>query len=137
MISIQEGYRSAVINMLLRLMAVDGHRDRSEYIYILRVAYEMGMTPDDIANLKPEDQMAPIQLPENERERMIILYYLLFMMQTDGSVSSNEENLVKDLGHHLGFRIEMVSDLIQVIKSHDISQVPPEDMLDKIRTYLN
>lgn len=137
MISIEEGYRSAVIYMLLKLMAADGHRDRAEFLYILNVAFEMGMTQEDIANLTPEDLMAGPNLPESERERMIILYYLLFMMKTDGSVTKDEENLVKDLGHHLGFRIEMVADLIQVIKSNHQKGSPSEELIDKIRTYLN
>lgn len=137
MISIEEGYRSAVIYMLLKLMAADGHRDRAEFLYILNVAFEMGMTQEDIANLTPEELMAGPNLPESERERMIILYYLLFMMKTDGSVTKDEENLVKDLGHHLGFRIEMVADLIQVIKSNHQKGSPSEELIDKIRTYLN
>lgn len=137
MLSIEEGYRSAVIYMLLKLMAADGHRDRVEYLYILNVAFEMGMTQEDIANLTPEELMQGPNLPESERERMIILYYLLFMMKTDGTVTKDEENLVKDLGYHLGFRIEMVADLIQVIKSNHDKDSPSEELIDKIRTYLN
>src|SRR5687767_3148010 len=109
MISIKEGYRSAVIYMLLRLMAADGYRDRSEFLYILNVAREMGMTPEEIASLSADDLLTEWKMPVGERERMIILYYLLFMMKTDGMVSGAEENLVKELGYQLGFRIEMVS----------------------------
>ena len=137
MISIKEGYRSAVIYMLLRLMVADGYRDRREYIYILKVAKELGLTPEDVANLKAEDLLNDWKLPADERDRMIILYYLLFMMKTDGHVSPEEENLVKDLGSTLGFRIEMVSDLIQVIKSYDPLHSPAEDLIDMIRPYLN
>src|SRR3990170_7723600 len=124
MISIKESYRSAVIYMLLRLMAVDGHRDKAEYIYVLKVAYELGMTPADIAALSAEDLMNEWKLPDSERDRMVILYYLLFMMKTDGIITTEEENLVKELGYHLGFRIEMVSDLIEVIKSYDQTESP-------------
>ena len=137
MISIKEGYRSAVIYMLLRLMAADGHRDRNEFIYILSVAHEIGMTPEDIASLTPADIIADWKLPGDERDRMIILYYLLFMMKTDGHVTAEEEKIVKELGYQLGFRIEMVSDLIQVIKSYDSSASPSEDLVERIRTYLN
>jgi len=137
MISITEGYRSAVIFMLIRLMSIDGHRDRNEYIYILKVAHEMGMTPEEISSLKPEGIFKQSKLPNDEIERMIILYYLLFMMQIDGIITTEEENLVKDLGHHLGFRIEMVANLIQVIKSHEQITSPSEALLDKIKAYLN
>lgn len=137
MVSIKEGYRSAVIYMLLKLMAADGHRDRAEYIYILNVATEMGMTPDEISALRPEDILQDWTLPTSEHDRMIILYYLLFMMKTDGSITSEEENVVKELGYVLGFRIDMVSDLIQVIKAHHPNSSPASELVDKIRTYLN
>lgn len=51
MLTLAEGYRAAVISMLLRMMDADGHKDRIEYSYVLKVAYEMGMTPEDIAAL--------------------------------------------------------------------------------------
>ncbi|HUR31709.1 MAG TPA: hypothetical protein VMZ69_09765 [Saprospiraceae bacterium] len=137
MITIKEGYRSAVIYMLLRLMAADGYRDRREFIYILKVANELGLTSEDIASLKEEDLLNDWKLPANEGERMIILYYLLFMMKTDGIVSPEEEILVKELGHTLGFRIDLVADLIQVIKSYEITNAPSEKLIEKIRTYLN
>ena len=137
MISIKEGYRSAVLYMLLKLMAADGHRDRAEYIYILNVAREMGMTQEEIASLKAEDILQDWKLPQSEHDRMIILYYLLFMMKTDGAITPEEENVVKELGYVLGFRIEMVADLIQVIKNHDLNDATANDLVDKIRTYLN
>ena len=137
MISIQEGYRAAVIYMLLKLMAADGHRDKTEYIYILKVASEMGMTTEEMASLSAEDLIAQARFPDSERDRMIILYYLLFMMKTDGAVSPEEEVIVKELGYHLGFRIEMVSELIRIIKSYEQSTSPSDDLIDAIRTYLN
>ena len=97
----------------------------------------MGMTPEEISSLKPEGIFKQSKLPNDEIERMIILYYLLFMMQIDGIITTEEENLVKDLGHHLGFRIEMVANLIQVIKSHEQITSPSEALLDKIKAYLN
>lgn len=137
MISSKEGYKAAVIYMLLKLMAADGHRDKAEFLYILKVAQDLGMTQEEIATLSSEGLYGIQSFPQNERDRMIILYYLLFMMKTDGIVSVEEEILVKELGYHLGFRIDMVSDLIQVIKNYDISHSPADELIDKIRTYLN
>lgn len=137
MITIQENHRSAVIYMLFKVMAADSPPDRREYLYILNVAHAMGMTTDDILNLTAESMMQEIKLPADERERMVILYYLLFMMDTDGVVSEEEERIVKDLGYHLGFRIDLVSDLIQVIKSYDHETSPSEALMNRIRQYLN
>jgi hypothetical protein len=137
MLSLAEGYRAAVISMLLRMMEADGQKDRTEYMYILKVAYEMGMTPDDIAALTPEDLNRKGKVPESERDRMTILYYLLFMMDMNGIISSEEEALIREFGYLLGFRIDLVADLIHVIKSHQADGNPTDEMLDTIRTYLN
>lgn len=137
MLTLAEGYRGTVIAMLLKLMAADSHPDKKEYMYVLKAAYEMGMTADDIALLKPEDLLRKEKMPESEQIRMTILYYLLFMMDTDGNISQEEENLVKEFGHILGFRIELVSDLIVLIKTHTSQGAPTEELLNKIRAYLN
>ena len=68
---------------------------------------------------------------------MIILYYLLFMMNTDGIVTSEEENLVKEFGYLLGFRIELVTDLTRLIKSNPPNAAPTDEMLEEIGRYLN
>ena len=137
MFKIKEDYRPAVIYMLLRLMAADGRQDRREYLYFIKVMYEMGMTMEDLAAMTKAPLPKEDKLPSDERERMVILYFLLFMMESDGVVAEEEVRLVKDLGHQLGFRIELVSDLIQVIKTYDHISSPSEALLDKIRTYLN
>lgn len=137
MLSLAEGYRAAVISMLLRMMEADGHTDRTEYLYILKVAYEMGMTQGDIAALTPEDLNRKGKMPESERDRMTILYYLLFMMDMDGIITPEEESLIREFGYILGFRIDLVADLIRVIKNHHTGGSPTDEMLDTIRTYLN
>ena len=137
MFKIKEDYRPAVIYMLLRMMAADGRQDRREYLYFIKVMHEMGMSMEDLAAMATEPLPVEEKLPADERERMVILYFLLFMMESDGVVAEEEVRLVKDLGHQLGFRIELVADLIQVIKTFDHISSPSEALLDKIRTYLN
>lgn len=137
MLSLAEGYRAAVISMLLRMMDADGHKDRTEYLYILKVAYEMGMTQEDLAALTPDDLNRKGKMPESEQDRMKILYYLLFMMDMNGIITPEEETLIREFGYLLGFRIELVADLIRVIKEHHAGGNPTDELLDKIRTYLN
>ncbi len=137
MLSLAEGYRAAVIYMLLRMMDADGHKDRKEYMYILKVASEMGMTPEDIAALTPEDLSRNGKMPESERDRMTILYYLLFMMDMNGVITAEEELLIREFGYLLGFRIDLVADLIGVIKNNHADESPTDELLETIRTYLN
>ncbi|MEO5905513.1 MAG: hypothetical protein ABIQ11_02220, partial [Saprospiraceae bacterium] len=108
-----------------------------EYLYFIKVMHEMGMSMEDLAAMTTAPLPTEEKFPSDERERMIILYFLLFMMESDGVVADEEVRLVKDLGYQLGFRIDLVSDLIQVIRTYDHINTPSEALLDKIRTYLN
>lgn len=68
---------------------------------------------------------------------MTILYYLIFMMDMDGIITPEEETLIREFGHLLGFRIDLVTDLIHVIKNHPAGGNPTDELMDTIRTYLN
>ena len=68
---------------------------------------------------------------------MTILYYLLFLMEVDGEISRQEEQLVEHFGMLLGFRIELTRELISVVKSYSNRALPPEEMLKHIRKFLN
>ena len=137
MLVIAEEYRSAIIAMLIRLMAADGRKDRNEFVFILHVANELGMSQEDLLAMTPDIFARAHVIPSAEKDRMIILYYLLFMMNTDGLVTQEEENLVKYFGYQLGFRIELVADLAKVIKSNPPNTAPTDQMLEEIRRYLN
>lgn len=129
--------RKGIVALLLQLKKVDGLETDTELGYIFHVALQLGLTEEDVYEISDNVTAYPLVPPHEERERIIILYYLLFFMNADGVILEEEEQLVHEFGFRLGFRPALTSDLISVLKSHAKSAVPPDKLLEKIRTYLN
>lgn len=129
--------KKSIIAMLLRLQASDHAADIREFAYIHKVATHLGLSETDVTSVEEAVENYPLVPPPSERDRMTILYYLLFLMEIDGDVSKEEEDLVKEFGLRLGFRISLTAELIEVIRKYSASQIPRDAMLQLIRKYLN
>ena len=129
--------KRAIIALLFKLMGADRDENLKELGYVMHVGMQLGLDDDDLKEIKINKDQYYLQPPIEERDRVTILYYLLFFMKADGQIRSEEEEMVRHFSVKLGFRPEMTSDLISVLKNHLDTDVPPEDMLTKIRAYLN
>lgn len=133
----EERLKKSIIAVLLRLLHIDKNTSSSEFAYILKVAFNLGLTKADVDNVEKNIESYPLKAPANEQDRMTILYYLLFLMEIDGKVSKSEEIFVQEFGFKLGFRTTLTAELIEVIKEYASKRLPADAMLNRIRTYLN
>lgn len=129
--------KRAIIALLFKLMGSDKEENLKELGYIMHVGQQLGLSDDDLQEIKFNQDNYPLQPPTEERERIVILYYFLFFMKADGKIQPEEEKLVHHFGMKLGFRPDMTADLIAVLKKHVDQDVPPEELLGKIKVYLN
>lgn len=129
--------KKSIIALLLRLQHADTEKSLREFAYIHKVATHLGLNENEVLEIEQDLSSYPLKPPSDERERMTILYYLLFLMDIDGHVSREEEDLLKEFGLRLGFRTSLTAELINEIKEHAASKVPPNALLEHIRKYLN
>jgi uncharacterized tellurite resistance protein B-like protein len=133
-----EHNRKSIIALLVKLQIADGQSTEHEYVYIQKVAWSLGLSNSDVEEVIHNLHLYREALaPKTEKERMTILYYLLFFMLVDQKVSMEEEKLVQEFAFRLGFRTALTTDLVQVIKDHATSHLPAEKMLQAIKKYLN
>ena len=136
-ISTPDHAKKAIIALLLKLKDIDATDTTSELAYIIHVALQLGLNEEDVYEIQGRPNEYPLKPPTEERDRVMILYYFLFFMNADGHIDEKEERLVKSFGFRLGFRPELTSDLISILKQHASQAVPPDKLLDKIKAYLN
>jgi hypothetical protein len=129
--------KKSIVALLLRLQMADEDKSIREFAYIHKVASHLGLTADEVIDIERDLSNYPLKPPSDEKERMTILYYLLFLMDIDGNVRQEEEDLVKEFGLRLGFRMGLTSELINEIKRHATTRIPPNALLEHIRKYLN
>ena len=133
----EDEHRKGIIAMLIKLKKADKKETPQEWAYILQVGASLGLEDSEIELIKNNHTAYSLKPPQTEKERMTILYYLLFFMRIDGEISKEEENMVKEFGFILGFRTNLTHDLIEVIKSHADKHIPPAEMIKAITKYLN
>lgn len=129
--------KEELISILLQLSKADLNFENQEYAYIHEVGKNMGMERLEVEKIIHSDYKYNLTIPPSEQDRMNILYYLLFLMKVDKSVTDQETKLIYHFGFKLGFSEKMLDDFIQLVFLHQKGKVPIEDMLNIIRRYQN
>jgi len=132
-----ETSKKAIIALLIRLKLADGEEAPEEIRYIMRVAKKFQLSDEDVFDIEDNLDQYPLEPPHNERSRMTILYYMLFFIKSDGIIDETEERMLQEFAFKLGFRTELTRNLISVLHQYASDTVPPEQMLIKIKPYMN
>ncbi|MDC3219765.1 TerB family tellurite resistance protein [Saprospiraceae bacterium] len=129
--------RKSIIALLFKLAKSDDSVSNIEKLYLRDIANSIGIDSLSIDEIIQNPEAYPLKVPLNERERMTILYYLLFMMRVDGRIEKGEEKLIYTASFRLGFNEKLTEDLIGVMKTYLNKEIPPDLMLTLVKKYLN
>ncbi|MFK8055650.1 MAG: hypothetical protein AB8F78_05970 [Saprospiraceae bacterium] len=125
-----------VLRVLKSLSASDGVVSQQERVFMQQLGQQHGLTSIEVASElgNGEDEVI---LPLEEQERMTVLYYLVFLMQSDGDITKEEEVSIYHFGHRLGFREELLRNFIELANKYQGQAIPAEKMLEKVRVFMN
>ncbi|MBI1224887.1 MAG: hypothetical protein GC192_06585 [Bacteroidetes bacterium] len=126
-----------IIAMIVQEAQADQDFSILEKKYLVYAAKTLGLSEAAVAAIRLNPTAFEIAPPPNEQQRMNILYYLLFMMKADKNISVQEEVMCHHIGFRLGFRRELISDLISVMRECLDKEIPPNAMIERIKAYLN
>ncbi|MCF8297039.1 MAG: TerB family tellurite resistance protein [Saprospiraceae bacterium] len=129
--------KKSYIKMLMEVSKVDGEIHVNEERFINDIARQIGLSFEDVIDINLYPEKIKTQLPSNEKERMTILYHLLFMMRFDGIVKENEIEIVKKLGFKLGINPFLTDELIEIMIRFAIQDIPENIMLETLVKYMN
>lgn len=117
-------------------MGADHDEDPHELAYIIHIGERLGLSDDDLKEVSYNIDGYELQPPVRQKDRITILYYFLFLMKADGVIKAEEEEFICEFGLKLGFKSEMITDLVEVIKQYLDSPVPPEELYSKVRSHI-
>jgi len=104
-----------VLRVLKSLSESDGHIDQKERMFMQQLGQQHGLTSIEVASELGNGDNEVI-LPLEEPERMRVLYYLVFLMQSDGDITPEEEVSIYHFGHRSRNWTETIS-LFSVLPS--------------------
>lgn len=126
-----------IISLLVKQALADGDFNNIEKKYLAYAARTLHVSNEEVAAIRSAPDQYEIAPPPDESKRMTIFYFLLFMMRADQKVTPEEEALCYRIGFLMGFRQEMINNLIQLMKQYLTEDIPPDGMLKRIKPYLN
>lgn len=126
-----------LFSALIQLSRADNYFDQFEFSYLLKVGRHIGLEDKLVESMIKENTALPLSIPKDEKDRMTILYYMLFLMKIDNIISEEEVELVHHYGFKLGFSSQMLSDFIQVMEKNKFKEVDQKELLEIIRKYQN
>jgi hypothetical protein len=126
-----------LLKILVQLSKVDKHVNELEYSYLVYVCNSLSLEPESIKHLIQQDIQLNEILPTAEKDRVKILYHLLFSMNADGTILPEEEIIVYQLAFKLGFHEDMTRDFIQLMRTYKLEDLPDGSMVSIIKKYNN
>lgn len=132
-----EEKNKVLLKLLVNMTKADQKIHEGEFSYLIYVCKNLHLDPELIREYANDTEAINEILPQDEQDRMNILYHLLFMMNADSNVNIEEEIKVYQLAFRLGFTEEMTREFISLMKLHKIDDVPLESMLNIIKKHNN
>ena len=126
-----------LLPILAEMAHADGTFDPREQSFLRQLAAQHGLSTTEATAALSQNPSPTLRPPVAERDRMTVLYYLLFLSQADRDVDPAEEEVLHRYGLRLGIRPALVSDFLALAREHRASDIPPTEMIARIRRYLN
>ena len=126
-----------IISLLVKQAQSEGNFNNIEKKYLAYVTRSLRLSDAEVAAVRHTPDDFDIISPSDEGQRATILYYLLFMMKADQKINEEEEKLCYEVGFRMGFRQEMITNLIHLMQQYLTEDIPPDGMIEKIKPYLN
>ena len=131
-----EAKKENIVSIVTMMSKVDGRIHENEFVYLLKLGLSLGLTDEKVRDIIHSNEKF-IFVPKSEKDRVAILYYLIFLIKVDGIVDEEEVNLLHHFGLKLGFSPLLISNVIDVMKSQTDEQIAPDSILEEVKKYLN
>jgi uncharacterized tellurite resistance protein B-like protein len=135
-LSVQEK-NELILKILIHVTMSDLATANEEEKYLRHFCHSCGLNPKLIQIFSNDFEKYSDLLPHAEMERMQILYHMLFVINADGLINTQEERSVYKLAFKLGFHEAITKDFIELMKTYPINKLPKESMLAIIKKYSN
>ena len=123
-----------LIAQLAILIEADGKVDENEKQLLTLVADRFGINDNRLLEVLSNLNFVKFSYPKLEQARAENLYTLFMMINSDNHIDIKEKNMIVALGLGLGFRDEMIKELIDrsILSDH---QLKVEDFVKALGKY--
>lgn len=123
-------YKKNHIRNLLALAKADGHMHEKEVKLLYKIGKRYGLKEKQITSLMGSEEKYTINIPDNNNDKMDLLYDLIWMVHADERVEKSEIDFCENVVERFG----MKKDLVQwLIKKFEEGKPPSPGDWDEIK----
>ena len=108
--------RKSYLKELIKVAKADGHLEKREYDFIMKIGEKLTCSPSEIEELSKQIQRDDDTEPNQKKShRLKLLFDLVAIMMIDGSIDHKELGLCKSFAMKSGFEPEVIDDVVHRI----------------------
>ncbi|MDX9697777.1 MAG: hypothetical protein RBT49_18435 [Bacteroidales bacterium] len=124
--------RKSHFKNLLAVALADGKMENVEFDFILHLAEKCYMLEKEVKRVIEHPEAITFVQPQTKREKFDQLYDLVTVMLIDGEISDKEMTLCKTFAMRMGYRTQVIDDLIALVVQNVIKGVAAEVALAEV-----
>ena len=124
------------LKQLFSIALADTHLDRREEEYLVYTAEKMGISHQELENIKNCPDGIDTIIPDNYYLRFRMIFDFVWMMMIDGEIDPREIAVCKQIVDQLDFASGIVDDLVEHINYHLSCGISPEHTFSKFEEML-
>ena len=125
-------YKKNHIKNLLSLAKADGFVHEKEQKMLFKIGKRIGLKDRQVKELMDSDEKFTINVPDNFRDQMNVLYDIMQMVWADGVVEKSEITFCENLVKKFGLKKEIVKWLLQEVFEKGTTP-PADEWLDLVK----
>jgi uncharacterized tellurite resistance protein B-like protein len=124
-------YKKDHIKNLLALAKADGHVHEKEEVVIYKIGKRYGLKDRQVKAILDSNEKFKVNVPDNHRDKMNVLYDLMLIVFADGVVEKKEVAFCEDVAKQFNLKKEIVKWLLTEV--FDKGKAPAPDEWDEMR----
>lgn len=122
---------------LIEIAAADGHLGNEEQRLLEYAAQRNHISASQLKAIQQNTTAVKFDVPRNKEERFTQLYDLVHMMSVDKNIHAEELRLCEIFAVRLGYRKEIVREMIEMIRQNIEKWIGPNETMKTISQRLN
>nr|WP_262482853.1 TerB family tellurite resistance protein [Aquimarina longa] len=117
----------SLLSEMIEFAKADHKFKDEEYNFILAVASQLGIQKEEIDALKDTEVEKKNLQPESQR--ILQFHRLVLLMNVDQETSQQEIHKIKEIGLHLGLRLEAIDAVLEKMHDYPNKLIPPQELI--------
>lgn len=130
MITYTDKEKQDILNELINMAHADSKLKAAEIAFIKVLGGRLGVEDALVDYMIEHPEDAKPETPQVHTKRIVHFHRMMLMMHIDGEVSTEELQLLHEVGLRYGIRKSTITTLLETMKQYPHGEIPPTELIE-------